>query len=102
MLVTSRFDSNNTVEQSYTFSGLKPDSAYRLAIGEEQNGKIVILDNVYGTFYTPSSSAVQGVSEAAGTTDKADSYYDLNGRKLSGKPAHKGLYIRGGKTIVAE
>ena len=102
LLVTSRFDSNNTVEQSYTFKGLKPDSAYRLAIGEEQNGKIVILDNVYGTFYTPSSSAVQGVSEAAGTTDKADSYYDLNGRKLSGKPAHKGLYIRGGKTIVAE
>jgi hypothetical protein len=27
-------------------------------------------------------------------------WYDLNGRKLNGKPAQKGIYIKNGKKIV--
>ena len=29
-----------------------------------------------------------------------DNYYDLNGRRLSGKPTKKGVYIHNGKTVV--
>ena len=31
--------------------------------------------------------------------DKAASFYDLQGRRLSGQPAKKGIYIRGGRKI---
>jgi hypothetical protein len=31
---------------------------------------------------------------------QSDSWYDLQGRRLSGKPARKGLYIRNGKKVV--
>ncbi|MBP5770491.1 MAG: endonuclease [Bacteroidaceae bacterium] len=34
--------------------------------------------------------------------DKAGSWYDLNGRKLSGKPAQKGIYIYFGKKVVVK
>ena len=33
-------------------------------------------------------------------TDKTDSWYTLDGRRLNGKPTAKGLYIHGGKTVV--
>jgi len=29
-----------------------------------------------------------------------DGWYDLNGRKLNGKPSQKGVYIKNGKKIV--
>ena len=29
-----------------------------------------------------------------------DDWYDMNGRKLNGKPTKKGLYINNGKKIV--
>jgi hypothetical protein len=29
-------------------------------------------------------------------------WYDLNGRKLNGKPAQKGIYIKNGKKIVVK
>jgi hypothetical protein len=32
--------------------------------------------------------------------DEAGEWYSLDGRKLSGKPTKKGLYINGGKKIV--
>jgi hypothetical protein len=31
---------------------------------------------------------------------QSDSWYDLQGRRLSGKPARKGLYLQNGKKVV--
>lgn len=31
---------------------------------------------------------------------RSDSWYDLQGRKLKGKPAQKGVYINNGKAVV--
>ena len=31
-----------------------------------------------------------------------DNYYDLNGRKINGKPGTKGVYINKGKKVVAK
>ena len=33
---------------------------------------------------------------------ETDEWYSLDGRKLSGKPTKKGLYIRNGKKIVVK
>jgi len=32
----------------------------------------------------------------------ADDWYDLQGRKLSGKPSKKGLYINNGKKVIVK
>lgn len=36
------------------------------------------------------------------TTDDGEAWYTLDGRKLSGKPTQKGIYIQGGKKVVKE
>ncbi|MBQ6749814.1 MAG: leucine-rich repeat protein [Bacteroidaceae bacterium] len=35
-------------------------------------------------------------------TDSDDAWYDLSGRKLSGKPSQRGVYIRGGRKIAVQ
>jgi len=45
------------------------------------------------------TTPVSGKIIADGDEDSAD-WYTLDGRKLQGKPAKKGLYIRNGKTVV--
>jgi hypothetical protein len=36
----------------------------------------------------------------ANYTNKTDAWYDLQGRRVSGKPMAKGLYINNGKKVV--
>ena len=33
---------------------------------------------------------------------EADAWYDMQGRKLDGKPATKGIYVNGGKKVVVK
>ena len=40
-----------------------------------------------------------GISELFGIEENG-TWYDLNGRKLSGKPAQKGIYINNGKKTI--
>ena len=42
---------------------------------------------------------ITGIGEAKITATVA-TWYDLKGRKLQGKPAQKGVYLRNGKTVV--
>ena len=35
-------------------------------------------------------------------TDSDDAWYDLSGRKLSGKPSQRGVYIRGGRKVAIQ
>jgi hypothetical protein len=56
--------------------------AFRLDFGEgEQTGIITVQGEGF-------------------TVNGADAWYTLDGRKLDGKPATKGLYINGGKKVV--
>ena len=43
-----------------------------------------------------------GISDTVSSdhTDKAGAWYDLNGRRLSGKPARRGVYVSNGKKVV--
>ena len=43
-----------------------------------------------------------GIGTVIANGDGTDRYYDLQGRKLSVKPAQKGVYIRDGKKIVVK
>ena len=42
-----------------------------------------------------------GITAAKQSNDTGN-WYDLKGRKLSGKPTKKGLYIRNGRKVVIE
>ena len=51
-----------------------------------------------------------GETTAIGTIDMrtggfdfdADGWYDMNGRRLSGKPSQKGVYINNGKMVIVK
>jgi len=43
-----------------------------------------------------------GIGTVSVSGDGNDCYYDLQGRKLNGKPAQKGVYIRDGKKVVVK
>ena len=60
--------------------------AFRLNLGEKVTG-VTLIDNGQLT-----------IDNYAG----ADSWYDLQGRKLSGKPTQKGVYIYKGKKVVID
>lgn len=42
------------------------------------------------------------IEDLDGLNDLNDAWYDLEGRKLAGKPAQKGIYINGKKTVVVK
>ena len=43
-----------------------------------------------------------GIDMVRDSEFKGNTYYDLNGRKLSEKPSHKGIYINNGKKLVVK
>jgi hypothetical protein len=50
------------------------------------------------------SGEIDGIGEIRLSTGEVtfdpNAWYDLNGRKLDGKPTQKGIYINGGKKIA--
>ena len=45
-------------------------------------------------------TVITGISTAKSEAGTADVWYDMNGRRLPGKPTTKGLYIRNGKKVA--
>ena len=39
-------------------------------------------------------------TDCTDSTDKAGAWYDMSGRKLSGKPTKRGVYVNNGRKIV--
>ena len=46
------------------------------------------------------TTGIIGIGLTRIDTDKDDAWYDLQGRKLNGKPTHMGIYINNGKKVV--
>ena len=42
------------------------------------------------------------IEDLDGLNDLNDAWYDHEGRKLAGKPAQKGIYINGKKTVIVK
>ncbi len=79
--------------------------------GEEFNGARAMSRHASPTDEMPQTITVRllganGETTGIGTLDtrtgefSTDGWYDINGRKLSGKPSKKGLYITNGKKVV--
>ncbi len=75
-----------------------PVGTYTLVVGggSAMNYEFVYVDGVL-TVTIP--SGIGGIQTE--TDDDAD-WYTLDGRKLNGKPARKGVYIRGGKKVAVK
>ena len=53
--------------------------------------------------YTLTVTAATGINAASSSAANTDGqYYDLNGRRLAGKPATKGVFIQNGKKIIVK
>ena len=54
---------------------------------------------IYTYKWEPAQSAgIENIS----ISHNADSYYSIDGRKLSGKPAQKGIYIVNGRKVAVK
>ena len=92
-------------QTNYAFNGkqfvfVKND----LAIGAN---KAYLSVTTSGQLHAPALSIVFGgdttsIANTNLTNLTNDAWYDLNGRKLNGKPAQKGIYIKNGKKIVVK
>ena len=69
-----------------------------------------IWDNFRLTYYGP-DARLQDVKPDDSTgiilTDngsltRSDGFYDLSGRRVAGKPAKKGIYVKNGKKVVVK
>ena len=75
--------------------------------------KLDVLQMVQGTYAPPAGARQRGIpfdlgSDATGIESVANvqssmfngQWYDLQGRKLSGRPIQKGIYIRNGRAVI--
>ncbi len=66
--------------------------------GNETNifgSRIISLSSLFG------GNGTTGVNDAMKTAEpNGEKWYDMNGRRLQGKPTHKGVYIMNGKKVV--
>lgn len=90
--------------------------AYTLSRGSDSNGPVGFykfsggsLDGSKAHLEIPTSAARSFIGIGDGTTaielpavaeDEAAEWYSLDGQRLSGKPAHKGIYVKNGQKII--
>ena len=48
------------------------------------------------------ATGILSTTDDADFTDSVDAWYDLSGRKLSGKPSQRGVYIHGGRKVAIQ
>jgi hypothetical protein len=61
---------------------------------EGAGGRIISLSSLFGGNGT--TSIIPGID----VDQNSETWYDMNGRRLQGKPARKGVYIHNGKKVV--
>ena len=71
---------------------VRPFEAYTVHSGNSPAPRFVPINSMI--------SETTGIEEVENAALNAESYYDLNGRKLQGKPKTKGVYITNGRKVV--
>lgn len=61
------------------------------------NGSASAHRVVFGPYEVPTMITTTDLTE---DTDKADAWYTLDGRRLSGKPTQRGVYVNGERKVV--
>ena len=78
---------------------LAPNKAFLFVEGNNTPASIPFRRSIDGN--GEGTTGVDAIDNAA-NNDANATWYDLNGRKLNGKPAQKGIYIKNGKKIVVK
>ena len=86
---------------------------YKLARKDGGDSLNLGANKAYLTVATPPSSAPEylgfgdddsatsiSTTDRTDSTDKADGWYNLDGRKLSGEPSAKGVYVKNGRKFI--
>ena len=73
---------------------LAPFQAYLLYTGEDE------MSEVATTLEPATPTEIQSIKAGQATETLSSSWYDLNGRKLTGKPHQKGIYLYQGRLVV--
>ncbi len=72
-------------------------------LGEESNnstGARIVLN--FGDDDTNGIADVEANSSLSTPHSSLSAWYDLSGRRLSGKPVQKGIYVNSGKKIIVK
>ena len=95
--VTASDDWDNYICNGYQFvitrgSGMLPANRWALALkkNQQQNARALTI----------AFDDATGISTTNFTNYTNEAWYDLNGRKLNGKPNRKGVYIMNGKKVL--
>ena len=99
--VVGEFEEEQQDKGKFLFTNLEKDVYYKLAVGEEEEGKIVTVYD-YSDVYCYNGDTPTGISSVESLKLKVESWYTLEGVKLNGKPTTKGVYINNGKKVVIE
>jgi hypothetical protein len=89
------------LEYAGDLSDIQTSAARGTTRGEAQEALPDVIEIVWQSAASP--GAATGISEMSPlNTDLSDgdAWFDLSGRRLSGKPKAKGIYIHNGKTII--
>ncbi|MBR1389046.1 MAG: hypothetical protein IJ569_05440 [Prevotella sp.] len=102
--VTMEYDDHGQVLRSETSSGFGVNTTQEYENSYDADGNLIKqtcktmgIETTMFLFWSKGGSAGIGRVQAA---DGSTVYYDLNGRRLNGKPQQKGLYIRNGKKVM--
>ena len=95
--VTASDDWDNYICNGYQFvitrgSGTLPANRWALALKKNQQQNARAINIVFDD--------ATGISTTNFTNYTNEAWYDLNGRKLNGKPNRKGVYIMNGKKVL--
>ncbi|MCR4851961.1 MAG: DUF2436 domain-containing protein [Prevotella sp.] len=90
-----------TTDLSLTLTGLSPSTPYEFSIESRKEG-IDPTQTIVGTFTTNELGVATGVNMTPVEVQDNDDWYTIDGRKLSSKPAKKGIYLKGNKKVVVK
>ena len=79
---------------------LGANKAYLKFVTDQQQSAPQYINIVMGGDLGEGTTGINNVND--NLNDNEATWYDLNGRKLNGKPAQKGIYIKNGKKIVVK
>ena len=81
---------------------LGANKAYLKFVTDQQQSAPQYINIVMGGDLGEGTTGIDNLNVNDNLSDNEATWYDLNGRKLNGKPAQKGIYIKNGKKIVVK
>ena len=75
-------------------------NTFQVEAAKAKGWKPMRWDSVVGDWTDYAGSVPIGITDIKAQTSVNDAWYDLNGQRLPGKPAQKGIYINNGRKVA--